>query len=120
MSFRAPAREKWRSTIDLARQTPREAAALRERKILQSRVLQSIAAGPVHEEMALLAFEKAPFCATFCPFFVDFPRVFLPSLARMALWAQIRPRKALLLNDSRTPAAPSENGIHSVLEKRFS
>ena len=60
MSFRAPAREKWRLTADLALQTPREAAALRERKVLQTSVLQSSAAGSEHGKMALLAFEKAP------------------------------------------------------------
>jgi hypothetical protein len=58
--------------------------------------------------MALLALEKAPFCAIFRDFFVDFPRVFLASLAKMALWVQIRPRNALLLNDSRSGARPRQ------------
>ena len=87
-SFRAPAREKWHPTADLARQTPREAARLHERKVWQTRVLQSIAAASKHGKMALLAVEKAPFCAIFRPFFVDFPRVFSTSLFVMALWRE--------------------------------
>jgi hypothetical protein len=76
MSFRAPAREKWRPTVDLAPQTPREAAALGKRKVWQTSVLQSSAAGSELGEMALWALEKAPFCAIFRNYFVDFPRVF--------------------------------------------
>jgi hypothetical protein len=104
MLFPAPAREKWRLIVGLAPQTPREAAALRERKALQKRVLQSITAASEHGEMALWALEKAPFCAIFRHFFIDFPRVFAASSAGMALWARIRPRNALLLTDCRWPA----------------
>ena len=95
MSSRAPTHEKWRPTRDLARQTPRAAARLRERKVWQTRVLQSSTVGSEHGKMALLAFEKAPFSAIFRHFFVDFPRVFSTSLFVMALWGQIRPRNAL-------------------------
>jgi hypothetical protein len=84
MSFRAPAREKWHPTANLAGQTPREAAAVRERKVWQTRALQSGAVGSEHGEMALWALEKAPFCAIFHHFFVDFPRVFSASLPMMA------------------------------------
>jgi hypothetical protein len=84
MPFGAPDREKWRPTVDLAPQTPREAGGLRERKVWQTRVLQSSALGSEHGEMALWALEKAPFSATFRDFFVDFPRVFSASLPLMA------------------------------------
>ena len=76
MSFRAPTCEKWRLTVDLALQTPREAAGLRERKVLQTRVLQSSAVGSEHGKMALLPFEKAPLSAIFLTFRTsarDFP-----------------------------------------------
>jgi hypothetical protein len=62
----------------LAHQTPREGAALRERKVWQTAVLQLSAVGSEHGEMALWALEKAPFCAIFpdiphiCP---GFPRI---------------------------------------------
>jgi hypothetical protein len=95
MASRAAACEKWRPTAKMAPQTPREAAKLRERKVWQTRVLQSSVLGSEHGKMALLAFEKAPFCAIFRDFFVDFPRVFSTSLFVMALWVQIRPRNAL-------------------------
>jgi hypothetical protein len=72
MSFRTPARAKWRPTVDLAPQTLRKAAALRERKIWQTNVLRSIALGSEHDEMALWAVEKAPFCATFLTIFSVF------------------------------------------------
>ena len=93
-----PGPGKRRPTAELPPRTPRQAAALRERKVLQSRVLQSSAAGREHGEMALWAFEKVPFFAIFRHFFDDFPRVFSASLPQMALWARMRPRNALLLN----------------------
>jgi hypothetical protein len=65
---------------DLARQMPREAAEFRERKVWQADVLQSSALGSAHAIMAIWAVEKAPFCATFRHFFVDFPRLFSASL----------------------------------------
>jgi hypothetical protein len=86
MPFRAPDREKWRLTVDLALQTPLAATGLCEHKVLRTRVLQSSAAGSEHGEMALLAFEKAPFSAIFGHFFIDFPRVFSTSFFGMALW----------------------------------
>jgi hypothetical protein len=76
MSSRAPAREKWRPTVDLARQTPRAAGRLHERKVWQTSVLQSSTVGPAHGKMALLALKKAPFCAIFLTFRTsarDFP-----------------------------------------------
>jgi hypothetical protein len=80
MSFRAPAREKWRPTIDLAGQTLREAAAFRERKAWRTSVLQSSAARREHGEMALRAPEKAPIRDIFRFVLVDFP-VFFRELA---------------------------------------
>jgi hypothetical protein len=97
ISFRAPAREKWCPTVNLALQTPRDGAALRERKVWQPRVSQSSAAGSEHGKMALWAPERVPFCAIFRPFFVDFPRVFLASLPVMALGARMRPRNAFVV-----------------------
>jgi hypothetical protein len=76
MSFRAPAREEWRPTADLAGHAPRESAAPRERKVWRTGMLQSSAVGVERCEMALWALEKAPFCASFQRFFDDFPRVF--------------------------------------------
>jgi hypothetical protein len=82
----------------LARQTQRAAARLHERKVWRAGVLQSGTVGSEHGKMALSALEKAPFCAIFRHFFVDFPRVFSASLPEMALGARMRPRSALLLN----------------------
>jgi hypothetical protein len=94
MSSRAPAREKWRPTVDLALQTPVAAAGLRIRKGLQTRVLQSDAIGSEHGKMALLPFEKAPFSAIFRPFFIDFPRVFFIKISRYgALGANSTPNR---------------------------
>jgi hypothetical protein len=81
MASRAPAREKWRPAVDLARQTPRGAAARHERKVWQTSVLQLTTAGSEYGKMALLALEKAPFCAIFLTFrtsardFPEFPLV---------------------------------------------
>jgi hypothetical protein len=91
MLFRAPDRGKWRSTADLALQTPRAAVRLRERKIWRARVLQSGTVGWARTETAFLTLEEAPFCAIFRPFFIDFPRVFSTSLFGVALWARNEP-----------------------------
>jgi hypothetical protein len=53
--------ESWRPTTDLARQTPREAVGSFECKVQPAGVLQSIAVGSEHAEMARSVFEKAPF-----------------------------------------------------------
>ena len=76
MWFRAPAREKWRPTAELAGQTTHEAAGIRQRKVWETGVLQSSAVGSEHGEMALWALEKAPFSAILRHFFDDFLRVF--------------------------------------------
>jgi hypothetical protein len=76
ISFRARPPKKWRLPVDLALQTPCQAAALHERKVLQARALQSSRAGSERRELALLALEKAPFCAIFLTFRTsarDFP-----------------------------------------------
>jgi hypothetical protein len=93
-----PGHQKWRSTANLAHQTPRAAARLSECKILQARALQPIETGLEQGEMALLTLGKAPFCAIFRHFFVDFPCVFSASLVAMALWARMRPRTVLVWN----------------------
>jgi hypothetical protein len=71
-----PGRRKWRLTAEPDGQTTREAAQLRERKVWQTRVLQSSAVVEEHSEMALWALEKAPFCARLRHIFSHFPRVF--------------------------------------------
>jgi hypothetical protein len=120
ISLLARAREKWRPTVDLARQSSRAPARLSQRKVWQTGVLQSGAVGSKNGKMALLALEKAPFCAIFRPFFVDFPRVFSASLPLMALWARKRPRSAPHLNDSQVAggAVVERNEFRSILEMR--
>jgi hypothetical protein len=66
MPLHAADSEKWRPTADLMGETPGEVGGLRTRKAWQTGMLHSSSIGSKHGEMALRAFEKAPFCATFC------------------------------------------------------
>jgi hypothetical protein len=80
LSFRAPAREEWRPTVDLAGQTLREAAAGRERKAWRTGVLQPSTASSAHGEMALGPPKRRHFAAFSATFSSIFP-VFIGELA---------------------------------------
>jgi hypothetical protein len=94
MSLRAQAFEKWRPTTDSPRQIAAASAGLPEGKVWCTGVLQSSAVSAAHGEMALWAFDKAPFSAISPDFFDDFLRVFPRAFQAVRKLARIRPRKA--------------------------
>jgi hypothetical protein len=87
------AREEWRPTTDLTRQTPGKAAGLRYRKVWRTGVLQSSVAGTEHCKMALWTLENAPFSVILHHVFDGFLGVFPPAFPSSRKEARIRTRK---------------------------
>jgi hypothetical protein len=119
-SFRAPTFEKWRPTVDSAKRTRREPTEMGERNVLQADRLQLSALGSKPGEMAPLGRENASFSAVFRPFVDDFPRVFWRARACGRKLAQMRHRKALLLNQAQTSSRLRDRDCHGSVASEAS
>jgi hypothetical protein len=97
---RKPKTKKWRSLVGLADRWRLAAAGVHRRKLWELSGFRSRARRPAARRNGALALGKAPFSATFGPFFGEILRVFSASSPkRLQMGANLTP-KALVLNQA--------------------